>query len=364
MQIDFHHTVTYVVSRLAGFSKKDANIVAYSSQYVDDAVNSGVVHFRNGAMYSRISSAHKMLDYRNFEELGNHQVWIPFHFLPGNEKKAAGANPNASFIDKIICKPDSYVARDMLKSCIADHANDKAYSLHRLGISMHVYADTWAHQNFAGVNHKINRVENLRSQEIEEGGWFDRVKDYFGEVASRFVSDALPLGHGAALSNPDKPYLDKWEYTDGNGKPVVRENLTEFQEAAQCMFRAMKSFQAKDKNLSATDQIPTADMAQIAKNFQSFTDESGDERHGMWLASIAAGDFSFGAEEVGYISKGRKSWKDQALDTTKEIEHGKERYHYKSEFLSSDWKLFHDALQAHRFDVLHDILPKYGISAA
>ncbi len=34
------------------------------------------------------------------------------------------------------------------------------------------------------------------------------------------------------------------------------------------------------------------------------------------------------------------------------------------EFLKSDWKLFHDAIQEHRLTVLHDILPKYGICVA
>lgn len=368
MQIDFHHAVTYVVARLAGFDQEDSNIVAYSSQYVDDAVNAGVVTFRNQAMYSRVNSAHKMLDYRNFEELGNHQVWIPFHFLPGNELKS-NKNETAEFIDKIICRPNSPAAKDMLKACIADYANKKAYSLHRLGISMHVYADTWSHQNFAGTNHKINRVTDLTSDEVEaQGGWLERVKDYFGElaedVASGFVSDALPLGHGGALSNPDKPYLETWSYKNGNDVLITRNNFTEFQEAAQCMFRAMKSYQAKDISLSSTEEISKADMAQIKKNFKAFNNEDGDTRHEQWLQSIAAGKFSFGAEEVGYIAKGRGSWKHKALDTTKAIEHGKERYQYKSEFLDSDWKLFHDALQAHRYDVLHDILPKYGICAA
>ena len=80
MQIDFHHGVTYVVARSAGLGHREAETVAYCSQYVDDATNSGVVHFDNGAMYSRISSAHKALDYRNFDKLANHHVWIPFHF--------------------------------------------------------------------------------------------------------------------------------------------------------------------------------------------------------------------------------------------------------------------------------------------
>ena len=93
MQIDGHHTLTYIAGRLAGYSRKKASIIAYSAQYVDDATNSGVIYFKNGAMYSRISSAHKMLDYRNSDELANHQVWVPFHFLPGNGGSPAGKNP-------------------------------------------------------------------------------------------------------------------------------------------------------------------------------------------------------------------------------------------------------------------------------
>jgi len=36
-----------------------------------------------------------------------------------------------------------------------------------------------------------------------------------------------------------------------------------------------------------------------------------------------------------------------------------EEFIYKPEFLKSDWKLFHDALQLHRYYIVHDILPKY-----
>jgi nucleoside 2-deoxyribosyltransferase len=71
MQIDFHHAVTYVVARLAGFGHREAEVVAYCAQYVDDATNTGEIIFENGAMYSRICSAHKMLDYRNFDELAS-----------------------------------------------------------------------------------------------------------------------------------------------------------------------------------------------------------------------------------------------------------------------------------------------------
>jgi len=38
MQIDFHHAVTYVVARCAGFPHDDAAVIAYAAQDVDDAI--------------------------------------------------------------------------------------------------------------------------------------------------------------------------------------------------------------------------------------------------------------------------------------------------------------------------------------
>jgi hypothetical protein len=33
-------------------------------------------------------------------------------------------------------------------------------------------------------------------------------------------------------------------------------------------------------------------------------------------------------------------------------------------YSTSSWKHFHDTIQAHRFEIIHDILPRYGIQAA
>ncbi|MEC4727526.1 hypothetical protein HWQ46_18440 [Shewanella sp. D64] len=38
MQIDGHHGLTYIAARFAGFNSKEAAKVAYSAQYVDDAL--------------------------------------------------------------------------------------------------------------------------------------------------------------------------------------------------------------------------------------------------------------------------------------------------------------------------------------
>lgn len=370
MQIDFHYAVTYVTARLADFSPEDAGIIAYSAQYVDDAVNSGAILFRNKAMYSRISSAHKTLDYRNFKELANHLTWIPFHFLPGNGGQKAGDNPDGGFVNKLVCKPDSHVAKDMVASCIA--TRDKRYGLHRLGITMHVLADTFAHQGFAGINHKINEVEILKEDNKKPDGLIGRIADYFGDlfdkVANTVVSEALPLGHGPALTCPDMPFL-KWTYKNGHGTEIDRDNTSIFMDAVHALHKAMVCFKRNDPDHSLLDdeKISDQDIANIRKNFETFTDEEGEDRNEKWIESIANGDFTFagqGEENLVYAPKGMGSWKHLALDTKKEIETKDERYRFTPDFMTSDWKNFHDALQVHRLEVIRNILPKYGICAA
>lgn len=354
MQIDFHHGVTYVCARLAGFDHQAASKLAYCAQYVDDAINAGLIRFDNGALFSRISSAHKMLDYRNFRELANYQVWIPFHFLPGNGGLPAGRDPSGDFIDKLICLPNSPVAQEMVRECI--QRRDTPYGLHRLGITMHVYVDTWAHQGFAGVNHRVNEARNL----VDESGQPDR--HLMNRVRGYFISEALPLGHGSVLSNPDKPFL-RWGYTNGRGEKVFRDNPADFLAAADQMYRAMQHYRTGDPDADVPG-LPEPDKTLIAQMFQTITDHSRHLRHQKWLTAIAAGKFSFGPASVSYIAKGKGSWKHQALGTESEVDRHQEVFPYNPNFLTSDWKLFHDALQAHHFYITHELLPRYGICVA
>lgn len=39
MHIDFHHAVTYVCARHAGYGHDEAAVIAHAAQYVDDATN-------------------------------------------------------------------------------------------------------------------------------------------------------------------------------------------------------------------------------------------------------------------------------------------------------------------------------------
>ncbi len=354
MQIDFHHTATYVVARDAGFDHRDSGIIAYASQYVDDATSSGTVYFDNRAVYNRISSAHKMLDKRNTEELANHCVWMPFHFLPGNAGMPAAQNPDGHFIDKIICTPNSPISQEMVRDAIIEQ--HRPYALHRLGISLHVYADTWAHQGFAGVLHKVNEVEH--AVETDHCGIFS---DGLAGALRNILDDTIPpLGHARALGFPDLPFL-KWQYKNGRGELIQRDNTLDFMQACEHMCIAMRRYRLKDP-VASVKGLTDATRLQLQNMFSNLQLESGDERHQKWLKAISIGAFTVcGPVDINdYFARGNDSWKAAALGSSFDLP----VFPYRDNFLKSDWKLFHDAIQAHRFNVVYNILPRYGICAA
>lgn len=397
MQIDFHHGGTYVIARHAGFEHKDASTIAYAAQYVDDATNDGEIFFNTDAMYRRMATAHKMIDYRHLLKMKSRLVWVPFHFLPGNGGKPAGQNPDGEFIDKLVCKPNSHVAQDMKEACIRDA--HKPYGLHRLGITAHVYIDTWAHQNFAGVDHEINDVNGLRWGEDDETDdiyeerkeaffsnsssslgkrmkyWWNKhktsapapdesLKDKIVDFFSHLSQGDLPnLGHGQALSYPDRPYLTRWSYTNGRGDSVVRRNFDEFQEAADSLCRFFRCFREGDASHSASG-LSGSQLDKLRELMAGSTSPDGEHRHANWVDAIKGGHFDFGPADVSYIPKGPNSWKHIAIGTEKHIDKGDERFNYDASFIRSDWKMFHDAAKSHRLSVVDDILPRYGIVAA
>lgn len=355
MQIDFHHAVTYVVCRLAGLSARDAGVVAYAAQYVDDATNTGTVRFSNGAMYHRLSSAHRTFDYRNLEELARQQVWIPFHFMPGNGGAPAGEDPPGKFIEKLVCRPDSPPARDMVRLAIAKRG--AAHALHRLGITLHTYCDTWAHQGFAGVSHRVNHAEDLRGPDGEPD---ERIMT---KLQNFFVRQTLPLGHGAVLGNPDKPYL-VWSYTDGEGRRVERDNPRDYLAAMDAVARVVRRFVLGDPDADVPGLHPD-DLAQIDHYLRAIDDHDDHARHERWMEAVRRGHFRFGAEPLEYHPKGEGSWKHVALGTVTEDDDDEESaYEYSPEFFRCDWKLFHDALQRQRLDIVQVVLPRYGICVA
>jgi hypothetical protein len=363
MQIDFHHGTTYCIARLAGFDRAAAAVIAHAAQYVDDAIEAGAVRFDNGQVFQQINSAHRTLDYRNFQQLANSQVWIPFHFLPGNDGQPSGHHTSQRAIDRAICHPNSHVAQDMMRECIRQR--HQPHALHRLGVAAHVFVDTWAHQGFVGLNHPINQASDL----LDDQGQIDpekqaRVAQFFGSqdslldrVKGALIGKVLPLGHGAVLSYPDKPFL-RWGYTNGLHQVVRRDNPADFWAAAQELCIWFQRY-LRGHELAAPPGLIGADRECLGQMLTEIVDWSGSERHERWLEAIGQGRFSFGPEVVTYQPE---SWVKAALGTAQpNFEDPRQVYPWTMAFANSHWRYFHDALAAHQNFVMERLLPSYGI---
>lgn len=348
MQIDFHHAVTYVLSRLAGFVHPDAVIIAYAAQYVDDAQNRGTIHFVDGRSYDHIASSHEVLDPKNLVPQEDYEVWVPFHFLPGNAGEPRGLGLEVPLERRLTCLPDSPLATDMLKAAIATRG--QLGSLHRLGITTHVYADTWAHQRFSGERHHINHALDETHEGFEE------------RAKTTGIANAVGLGHGAVSVHPDQPFRI-WKYINWQGVPVPRPNPDIFLHACERIFEFHLAYRGE----GGARSLSSADRSVLQASLAGFTSEDENDRHRRWLDLVHSGAFSFGAltdaerQDLEYIPKGVGSWKYAALGTTAKIDTGDEQYVYQESFETSNWKLFHDALKAHQAQVLREIMPAYGL---
>ncbi|XGC79617.1 DUF6765 family protein [Bdellovibrio bacteriovorus] len=366
MQIDFHLGITYVLARLSGFSPFEANTIASSSQYVDDAVHSGTILFDNESAYEFSASAHRMLDYRNFKELANHRVWIPFHFIPGNQ---VTHNKATEQVQKLICRPNSEIAQDIVKHVVANF--QRPYGYHLLGVTTHAYADTWAHQGFAGITHEINKVHDIFDEHGDldhemmnyrkkyfKRSWYKRIADW---VMSYFVSEANPIGHGGVLSYPDLPYL-RWSYRDWKNEIIQRNNPQDYMEAIRHVLEMYRLARIEAKLQLV--KIQDRDLLKIQELIETIRNEEPEERLKQWEAAILCGAFSFGTDTWKYSSEGSQSWLAEAFDIVSEEDFALEDVPYKASFLNSNWKLMHDALKYYRFCVLHEVLPRYEICVA
>jgi hypothetical protein len=352
MQIDFHHSVTYAVARLAGFSHNESRIVSYAAQYVDDCRNYGVLAFDNGATFSRIASAHTTFDLANHCNVKEDcRVWVPFHFLPGNNGEAAGSALDKPMAKRLICTPDSPVATDMWTACTATKGTPSA--LHRLGITCHVYEDTFAHCDFMGILDNANRVSSI----LHSG---DQFRELIENVTSRIL-ELIPLGHGAVQTLPDWPFID-WSFRDSEGSLHSR-GPERFLLATEQLFRRCLFYRGKHDR-----KLPDQDRTIFENTFRSYADSDGNTRHLRWMKLIREGGFTFGglsqeqADSRVYADRGPGSWKYEALGPDSDRDDGTVRFHYTPEFDSSNWRLFHGALKDHQAEVLNTLLPKYGIT--
>ena len=289
MDLDFHYGTIYVLSRWAKFCSANANIIAASSQFVDD--NFDTNPFSDAEEEANIAQGvHVRYSCQNIwgnvTGQGNCEVWVPFHFLPGLEGETTDS--------KLVCKKHSPLAKKLEQRLLETTLDNSDFAF-RLGIGLHVFADTWAHQEFAGINTTINKVQNLIF--ATQGSFIEKVlSDVIGSssVISKLMNHLMPLGHVAAVHCPDMPYL--WWKSGGHFKDG-RKNWDEFMEASEEIFRILQSVSCEPvTGLSGKQKELLMD------SFKGIQSEDIQARYSKWLDRIHDNFFQiedFNEEDAG-----------------------------------------------------------------
>lgn len=152
MDIEYHYWMTAIIANRAGFSEKDANTIAYSSQYVDDNDICLEIENKNNNKVYRNFISQTMNIIKPKKELM--RIYSIFHFVPG-EPDAYSARRRDGKMHLLNTTPNNEVANVLLDESFKASDDNKLY---RIGIATHAFTDTWAHQNFVGYLDYFNNI--------------------------------------------------------------------------------------------------------------------------------------------------------------------------------------------------------------
>jgi len=160
MQKDFHYHVIYTLAKEAGYDDNDAYVMAYASQYVDDNTDREYSAFdshgefyvgfpdeigKSGEFYFPILT--QAVDITSLKLSVQRYIFAPFHFTPGDNDVEINGKKNPLCTTRG-CKNAITLVQDAAKN----------KDLHRIGIALYTYADTWSHERFSAFHEDWNKV--------------------------------------------------------------------------------------------------------------------------------------------------------------------------------------------------------------
>lgn len=346
MDKDFHYYGTYVAACYAGYSAKEAQIIAHAAQYVDDSSH-GLFPIETNRLINKgdyeidfqpIPTCHTLKElgwnivtpkgWISPSSLDLRKVWVPFHFLPGNYKSHTLPDPDVSsriknyagpvswfsstweYDDhaklefKLLCLPDSPISLAMINDIIDKHKG-QSYELHLIGLRMHVLADTAAHSYYAGTPAwHVNDVDSDVYYFTDNSEWekvsFGVASEWCAPKALTFESDFY-LGHGRVGHIPDYPwikyrYIPKWREEAGKDeKEIMTDNPASYLKIFKEMVTALKCIRNQKtfdiNSLEPIDQKYIDVIDKILRKNHGFclSDSGVNFRCQLWKDAISNG---------------------------------------------------------------------------
>ena len=344
MEKDFHFYTIYVLCRANGMPPDVAKVVAYASQHTDDAKNGHVLEFRNGGRFEQVLTAHKFLSPGSLSTATQYDIYLTFHFIPGNI--------GSRFQEKLVCRRDSEIAKRMVAE--PGWLQGKAYQLHRLGIALHTYADTWLHSDFSGVVTELNDLKDI--QVMTERGW-EKPANLARQALSHVIGHP---GHWEADPYPDEPFRE-WRFVQKYSQAQIhRKNWELCRDAANAAYQSISAFLEYNPSFKTAQAVPWEHLADPLTILYK-TAGSLDERCRRCRDMINLSQLGFACEAGDKnIVYDDREWFRAAVGVEKD-DTGNDCYLRREDFPRSHWKCFHDAAASHRFFVLKELLAQEGI---
>lgn len=268
MDINFHYFMVKTLARYAGFIEREAQRIATYSQYVDDFDWITLISCKNIPDYIKndpncdLHIPNLLTGFTNFNpamtgfvgyidlaftgiERTQRFTVSPFHFMP--ESIPVNERVNNVQLQDVRTKPAKIGDASMISSLLASakgallsgREESRNQALMRIGMYLHIFADTYAHQGFSGYNSEVNEVKitnatnNATGEEVAMDMWIS-------------PNHLPPIGHARAGHIPDLTFVT---FTmecppDGNGpNPMVhtRNNTDVFLKAAKRILNYLRS---------------------------------------------------------------------------------------------------------------------------
>jgi hypothetical protein len=233
MDINFHYFTVKTLARKAGFSEPEAQRIAEYSEFIDDfnwimSVTAANIpdDIKTSGRYDMYESNNKfspvttgftsIIDYACLLEGYAQKFYIsPFHFIPpsheelGN-KEVVTCPATITINDGSLISQGLANARDIFISNQAGHPELRPKDLMRIGMLLHTFADTYAHQMFSGYDSWVNDVkkrqviDNITGEDITEEinvGNTD-IPSFYDNKPSEAVDDGMLSPHEGELGIP------------------------------------------------------------------------------------------------------------------------------------------------------------------
>ena len=176
MNIDFHYYPIKAAAITAGFPEEDAQTIASYSQFVDDYSDFEPLHFKEIPTFAQHLAKPRKDDTWTFHPVttgfeniiqttrlltteNQKNILIPFHFITAqplntkvNNRRQWRVKPTTLTNNNEPSLIQDLLLNTRQKYTTKPHPSD----LIRIGILLHIYADTYAHQGFSGFHNWEN----------------------------------------------------------------------------------------------------------------------------------------------------------------------------------------------------------------